>query len=386
MLKAYKYRLYPTEEQEELINKHIGASRFVYNLALECKTIAYAGSKTNLTCFDLIKQLPELKKECDWLKEINSQTLQAPIRNLDNGFTRFYKGVSDYPKYKSKWKGNQSFNIPQNIKLNLDKNLLHIPKFKNGIKVVIDRPTKGTIKQATISRKPTGKYFVSILCDTGEPCKQKQSIKEDNTIGIDLGVKTFLVTSDGLKIESPKYLQQLESKLKYTQRKYSKYKGKRTKQKLALIHERISNQRIDFLHKTSTKLVKENHSIAIEDLNVSGMLKNHCLAKSISDVSWSMFVSMLEYKSDWYGVNLLKIGRFEPSSKTCSSCGTIKKDLTLNERYWTCGGCCTKHDRDLNASINIKNFALKNSLSGTDRKSQNELPTLVGVMTSETQI
>lgn len=382
MLKANKYRIYPNEAQKVLLNKHIGASRFIFNLALETKTTAYAGSGVNLSCFDLIKQIPDLKKECEWLKEVNSQSLQAPIRNLDNAFTRFYKGQGNFPKYKSKWKGKQSFHIPQNVKV--EDGRLVIPKFKKkGIKINLHRPLEGTIKSATISRTPTGKYFVSILVETGKECLLKSKIEKETTVGVDLGIKDFLITSDGEVVDNPKYLRKSESKLKYIQRKYSKYKGKRTKHKLAKLHEKVANQRRDFLHKQSSKLVKESHSIAIEDLNVKGMMKNHCLAKSISDVGWSMFTTMLEYKCEWYGVNLLKIGRFEPSSKTCSNCGTVNKELTLKDREWTCKSCNTKHDRDINAAVNIKNFALRNHVFGTDTQTRNELPTLVGVMTSE---
>jgi len=383
MLKGFKYRIYPTEVQAELIDKHIGSSRFVYNLALETKTMAYAGNRVNLSCLDIIKQLPDLKKECSWLKEINSQSLQTPIRNLDNAFTRFYKGQGSFPKYKSKRKGKQSFHIPQNVIVENGK--LIIPKFKEGIDIVLHRETKGVIKSATISRTPTGKYFVSILCDTGEDCKSKPKIKREATVGIDLGIKDFLITSDGEVVDNPKYLRKVESRLKYLQRKYSKYKGKRIKHKLAKLHERVANQRRDFLHKESFKLVSENQTICIEDLNVKGMLKNHRLAKSISGVGWSMFTRMLECKCEWYGVNLLKIGRFEPSSKTCSNCGMVNKELTLKDREWTCNGCGTHHDRDINAAVNIKNFALRNKVSGTDTKTRNELPTLVGVLTSEAQ-
>ena len=384
MFKANKYRIYPNEIQKVLLNKHLGASRFIFNLALETKTTAYKSNGVNLSCFDLIKQLPDLKKECEWLKEINSQSLQAPIRNLDNAFTRFFKGQGNFPKYKSKWKGKQSFHIPQNVKVRDDR--LVIPKFKKkGIKIKLHRPLEGIIKSATISRTPTGKYFVSILCDTSTECLPKSKVQKETTLGIDLGIKDFLITSNGEVVDNPKYLKKSESKLKYIQRKYSKYKGKRTKNKLAKLHKKVANQRKDFLHKQSSKIVRENHSIAIEDLNVKGMLKNHCLAKSISDVGWSMFTTMLEYKCEWYGVNLLKIGRFEPSSKTCSNCGTVNKELTLKDREWTCKNCNTKHDRDINAAVNIKNFALKNYVSGMDTQTQNELSTLVEVLTSETQ-
>ena len=381
MLKSFKYRLYPTPEQSVLLNKHIGSSRFVYNLALETKQMAWAGNRVNLNCFDLIKQLPDLKKECEWLKEINSQSLQQPIRNLDNAFTRFFKGQGNFPKFKKKSNGG-SFNVPQSV--SLDNGKLIIPKFKKGIDIVLHRQINGEIRQATISRTQSGKYFVSILCETGEKVKPKAKVEENTTVGIDLGIKTFLVTSDGECFDNPKYLRKAQSKLKYVQRKYSKYKGKRTKQKLAILHEKVANKRKDFLHKTSSELIKNHDSLAIEDLAVSNMVKNHKLAQAISDVSWSTFVTMLEYKSEWYGKNILKIGRFEPSSKLCSCCGSINRELTLKDREWTCSNCNSLLDRDVNASINIKNFALKNHLSvGCRLKNRNELPAMVGVLTSE---
>lgn len=382
MLKTYKYRLYPTAKQDELINKHIGSVRFVYNLALETKQSAYAGTKVNLSVFDLIKQLPDLKSELPWLREINSQSLQFSIRNLDVAYTRFFKGLGNFPKYKSKHRGRQSFSCPQNVKLNGGG--LFIPKFQEGIKIVLHRPIKGEIRQATISRTPTGKYFVSILCDTGDPIPEKRPVTLETSVGVDLGIKSFLVTSEGEIFNNPKYLRKAESKLKFTQRKYSKNKGKRTKYRLVRLHEIVTNQRKDFLHKASTRLIRENQTICIEDLNIPGMLKNHNLAKSISDCSWGMFVDMLEYKAEWYGKNIIKIGRFEPSSKTCCECGYINHDLTLKDREWTCPSCGTVLDRDICAAINIQSFALNKHLSAEHRlKNQGELPTMVGALTPE---
>jgi putative transposase len=380
MLKSFKYKINPTKEQSILLNKHIGASRFVYNLALECKQIAWAGNKVNLSCFELQGQLKNLKTECEWLKEINSQSLQQSIINLDKAYTAFFKGQNGFPKFKKKTNGG-SFNVPQS--LSLENGKLFIPKFKKGIAIVLHRPIKGEIKQATISRTPTGKYFVSILCETGEPKKTKAIIKENTTVGIDLGIKTYLVSSDGKEFDNPKFLRKTQSKLKYVQRKYSRGKGKRAKHKLAMLHEKVANQRKDFLHKSSSELIKNHDSIAIEDLAVSSMIKNHKLAQSINDAGWSTFVAMLEYKAEWYGKNILKIGRFEPSSKLHANCGHINKDLTLKDREWICPKCGEVVLRDLNAAINVKSFALKNILSGTDRKNWNELPTLVGVLTSE---
>lgn len=383
MFKAFKYRLYPTEPQKELIAKHIGSSRFVYNLALETKNAAYISAKHNYSAFDLVKQLPELKKEFPWLKEVNSQSLQQAIQNMDIAFKKFFKGAG-FPKFKSKHRGKQSFAIPQNVIVKDD--FLIVPKFKEGIKMSLHRQTKGTIKSATITATPTGKYFVSILCDTKEELPSKAPIKENTTIGVDLGIKDFLITSDGKVVSNPKYLRKAQSKLKYAQRKYSKHKGKRTKKKLAKLHEKVVNKRKDFLHKVSTQLIRENQTIALETLAVKNMVKNHNLAQSISDASWSTFVTMLEYKANWYGKNILRIGQFAPSTKTCSNCGAINKELTLKDREWTCGSCSTALNRDVNAACNIKSFALKNHLSGEHRlKNQDELLTLVKVLTPEAQ-
>ena len=380
MLKGLKYRLYPTKSQKELIAKHIGSSRFVYNLALETKNTAYLGSKHNFSSFDLIKQLPELKKECEWLKEVNSQSLQQSIQNMDIAFKKFFKGAG-FPKFKKK-SNRGSFSIPQNVIV--ENNLLIIPKFKEGIDIILHREIKGTIKSATISVTPTDKYFVSILVDTNTEIPNKAPITESTTIGIDLGIKDFAITSDGEVFDNPKNLRKAQSKLKYVQRKYSKNKGKRTKKRLALLHEKIKNKRLDFLHKTSTKLIRENQTICLEDLAVNNMLKNHCLAQAIYDVSWSTFVTMLEYKANWHSKNILRIGRFAPSSKTCSNCGHINKELTLKDRSWTCPKCNSLLDRDVNAAINIKSFALKNNLSGEHTlKNQGKLPTLVGALSLE---
>lgn len=384
MLKAFKYRLYPSKEQAVLLNKHIGSVRFLYNLALETKQKAYAGNKVNLSRYDLQAQLIDLKKECEWLKEVNSQSLQVALMNLDAAYLRFFKGLSDFPNFKKK-SAKQSFKIPQSV--SVEGMHLMIPKFKEGINMVMERPVKGIIRQATISRTPTSKYFVSILCETGETVKQKATIKESTTVGIDLGIKTYLVASDGKEFDNPKFLHKAQSRLRYVQRKYSKYKGKRTKYRLVILHEKVANQRKDFLQKTSSMLISENQTICIEDLNISGMVKNHNLAGSISDASWGTFVTMLEYKAEWYGKNILRIGRFEASSKTCSFCGSINKELTLQDRKWTCKVCSSILDRDVNAAINIKNFALKNYLSVERRlKNQRELPTLAGVLISDTSL
>lgn len=380
MLKSFKYRIYPTDEQYELIKKHIDSCRFIYNLALETKQTAYIGYNKNLSCFDLIKQIPDLKKEFIWLKEINSQSLQQSVINLDKAFTSFFKGQNNYPNFKKK-SSRKSFNIPQNIKI--ENNKLIIPKFKKGIDVVLHREIKGEIRQATISINPSGKSFVSILCETNEVFKVKEKIKESTTIGIDLGINDFLITSDAEVFNNPRFLKNSISKIKYIHRKLSKHNGNRTRKKLTLLHEKITNKRRDFLHKTSTKLINNHDTFCIEDLSIKQMMTNSKLSQSISDVGWGMFINTLKYKSEWYGKNIIQIGRFDPSSKLCSYCGKTNNNLTLNDRTWTCE-CGKIHNRDINAAINIKNFGLKKYLSMEHRlKNHDELPTLVGAMTHE---
>ena len=355
MLKAFKYRIYPSKNQSVLIDKHFGCCRLVYNLALETRNDAYKSNEIYLSYYDLKKQLPALKKEFTWLKEINSQSLQNSLFNMDSAFRNFFQGRAKFPNFKKK-SSKQSFNVPQKVRI--ENNLLYIPKFKEGISINLHRSLKGTIKQATISKTPTGKYFASILCETYKEKEIKFNINSNKTIGIDVGIKSFLVSSNGLIIDNPSFLRKSLKKLKYAQKKFSKNKSKRRKLKVAKIHEKVAAQRKDFLQKLSSKIISDNQTIVIEDLNVKGMIKNHNLALSIADVGWSSFIRMLQYKADWYGNNIIQINRFEPTSKTCHVCKTINKDLTLKDRNWICKNCKTQHDRDLNAAINIKKAGL----------------------------
>lgn len=386
MLKAYQYRLMPTTEQATLINKHIGSCRFVYNLALETKNNAYATHRKNITCFDLISQLPELKKECEWLKEIDSQALQQSVINLDKAFTQFFKGHASFPAFKNKHSGT-SFRNPHGDKVEIKDGKISQPKFKEGIKIVIDRKFQGEIKNTTISRTPTGKYFVSVLVDNGEELPIKKIVTEQTAIGIDLGIKSFIVTSDGLKIDNPKHLKKQLSHLKYLSRQHSKkQKGSRNKnksrQKLALCHEKIANQRKDFLQKLSTELVKNHDTLCFETLQIENMVKNHKLAQSIQSSGWGMFVQMCKYKAEWNGKNILQIPTFQPSTKICSNCGTTNHTLTLADREWLCANCQTLHDRDINAAINIKNYSIRDC-GGVRRGKPVELPRLRGAVKQE---
>lgn len=360
MLRAYKYELRPTDQQKTQLSQAMGACRFVYNLALETKIKAYQSGKS-LSCFDLIKQLPDLKEEAIWLKEVPAQSLQQAISNLDKSFSNFFRGKSKFPKFHKK-SGKQSFRIPISIKVDFDKWQITLPKYGT-VSFNRDRVFTGINKQSTISKTPTERYFISILIDTGTPIPRKKLIHENTTVGIDLGLKHFAILSNGIKVDNPKYLFNGLKKLRIEQRSLSrKKKGskRREKQKLvvAKLYEKITNQRKDFLHKLSSEITNQFDSVAIENLNVSGMIQNHKLARSISDVGWGAFVEYLKYKAEWRGKNILQIGRFEPSSKMCT-CGAINNELKLHQREWVCESCGTVHDRDILAANNIKRFGLR---------------------------
>jgi putative transposase len=387
MLKGFKYRLYPTESQTILINKHIGSCRFVYNLALEVKNYAYATQRKNVSVFELMRQLTDLKNECRWLREVDSQALQQSLINLDKAFTQFFKGHASFPNFKNKY-ATQSFRNPHGYKVDIKDGRLYYPKFtKQGIKIIVDREFKGEIKNTTIIRTSTGKYFVSVLVATKKKMPAKKTINEKTAIGIDLGIKDFIVTSDGLKVTAPKHLQKSLSHLKYFSRQHSrKNKGsinrKKSQLKLALQHEKITNQRKDFLHKLSSELIKNHDTLCFETLQIENMVKNHKLAQAIKSSGWAMFVNMCKYKAEWNGKNILQIPTFQPSTKICSTCGHTNHTLTLADREWICANCNTLHDRDINAAINIKNYSLKNC-GGVRRKKPVELPTLAGALKQE---
>jgi len=363
MLTAYKYRIYPDEEQRELFLKHFGACRFIYNWSLEQKIKVYEIDKTTLSCYDLNDMLPDLKQEFKWLKEVNAQSLQQTNKNLDSAFKRFFREKKGFPKFKSRKNPVQSFNIPQNCKVDFDNNRVKLPKI-GWIKTKLSRSFDGILKTATVSMTTTGKFFISILVEDGKEIPEKEPFSYDTTIGIDVGISNFATMSDGTKIDNPKLLRNSIQRLNVLQKRMSKTKKgsknrDKARQKVALQYEKIANQRKDFLHKLTTSLVRDNQAIAVETLNVVGMMKNHHLAQAIGDASWSEFFRQLDYKSEWYGKTLLRIGRFEPSSKICNVCGSINHDLKLSDREWTCAVCGTLHDRDVNASINIKKFALQ---------------------------
>lgn len=373
MLKAYKYRLYPNTKQEELIRKHIGCCRFVFNYSLAEKIKAYEIKRKSLSQFDLNKLIPNLKNENVWLKEVNAQSLQQVNNHLDFAFKKFFREKKGFPNFKSKHNPIQSFTVPQNYNVDFKNKKITLPKI-GIVKAKTHRIFKGELKSATVSMTSTNKYFISILVEDGIGMPKQKKFKYNSTIGIDVGIASFATLSTGKKIENPKYLKNNLVRLIILQQRASKkQKGSKNRAKanlkVALLHEIIKNQRNDFLHKFTHKLVSENQAIAIETLNIKGMVQNHCLAQAISDASWSECFRQLRYKTMWTGKTLLEIGQFEPSTKICNFCGTINSTLELKDREWACFKCNTRHDRDINAAINIKKFALqKQNLIGTSPK------------------
>lgn len=357
MLKAYSYRLYPTQEQEQHFLQSFWCARFVYNNALDLKQRLYEEKKESISAYDLIKRLPLLKEEYEWLKVPDSQMLQQSILHMDSAYKRFFKEKKWYPKFKKRT-GRQSLSYTQGIKVFNDT--IQVPKIGK-VAYRKDRGFIGKVKTCTISKTPTNKYFISMLVDDSMEAPVKAQVKFTDILGIDLWIKEFAVLSNWERIANPKFLRENIARLKILQRRASrkvKWSANRRKANLKVVrmHERIANQRKDFLHKLSTRIVKNHDTIAMEDLNVKGMVKNHKLAQAISDVSWSEFRRMVGYKCEWYGKNLIIIDRFAPSSKLCT-CGYKNTELKLSDREWTCPSCGQIHDRDLLASQNIARFA-----------------------------
>ena len=367
MLRAYKYRIYPTDDQKVLLAKTFGCCRFVYNWALNLKIEVYKQEKKSVAYKEVQdRMVNELKKGNQWLTEVNSQALLNSIRNLDTAYKNFFRDTHavGFPRFKSR-KNKQSFQCPQHCSVDFKKGTITIPKAKD-IPAVLHRRFKGTVKTVTVSMTPSGRYFASVLVDTSIQELPASPVQSDTALGIDLGIKSLTVCSDGRTFENPKNLQRSLDRLKLLQKRLSrKQKGSANRNKarvrVARLQEHIANSRKDSLHKITHALTHDSQvrTICMEDLNVKGMQRNHHLAQAVGDASFGMFLTLLEYKCRWYGVNLMKIDRFAPSSKTCGKCGYVYKGLRLSERSWTCQECGTHHDRDFNAAHNIKEFGLR---------------------------
>ena len=370
--KAVKVQIYPRESDKELLAKHFGVRRFIFNKFLEIRQKEYLENKVSIgynACSTLVTEMKK-QPEYEWLNEVNSQSIQAALKDLDGAYDKFFRKISKFPKFKSKHNSRQSFKVPQFAKIDWEAKTLKIPKFKTPFK--FRGKYSGElikINSVTISKNASGKYFASIQGEFEIP--EKESTGE--IIGVDLGIKSLLIDSNGTEIKNERFLKKALKKIKYEQRQLSKKKkgsNSRNKQRkvLAKQYQKVTDQRNNYLHQVSTKLINDNQVIVLEDLAVKNMVKNHKLAQAISDVSWGSLVSMLKYKAIWYNRQVIQIDRFYPSSKTCSHCHHLMSSMDLSIREWVCPSCGTHHDRDVNAAKNILRQGL-NIMSGLGTKS-----------------
>ena len=367
MLKAVKVRIYPSIEQQSHLAQAFGCVRWVWNQSLATMSQTYKDTAKGISAFTMKKQIPVWKTEYEWLKQCYSQCLQSSVLNLSQAFINFFDGRAQYPTFKKR-QGRQSMQYPQNVKI-LSDSEIKFPGNLGVVKAKIHRDCVGTLRNVTISRMPDSRYYASLLMDDG--IDNPVTKVDGKAIGIDLGLLDFVVTSDGSKYQNPRHLKKHERNLKRKQRKLSRKKDKTTNRRrraklaVAKVHAKIARVRVDFRHKLSRKIVNKNQVIVVENLAVKNMVKNHNLAKSISDASWGMFCTMLKYKAETEGKVYLEVGRFFPSSHLCSNTLLSLPKMDLSVREFNCAHCGKRHDRDINAAINIRNEGLRILALGT---------------------
>lgn len=361
MLKAVKVRIYPTDSQQAHLAQAFGCARWVWNQSLSVMSLTYKETGKGVSAFDMKKQIPFWKAEHDWLKTCYSQCLQQSVLNLSQAFINFFDGRAQYPTFKSKF-DRQSLQYPANVKV-LSQAQIKFPGNLGIVKARVHRDVTGKLRTVTVSRMPDGRYYASLLVEDG--IDKPESSSDGKAIGIDLGLIDFAVTSDGSKYQNPRHLKKHLGNLKRKQRKLSRKKdkttSKRRKAKLAVakVHSKIARVRCDFLHKLSRKTVNENQVIVVENLAVKNMVKNHNLAQAISDAGWGTFCTMLKYKAEFEGKIYLEIGRFFPSSHLCNMTLLPVPKMDLSVRSFECPHCNERHERDVNAAINIRNEGLR---------------------------
>ena len=361
MLKAIKIRIYPTVEQVDFINKQLGCCRFVYNNCLAFRKDSYQNEHVSFSSSSAVKHITVLKKDNEWLKDVHSKVLQQSVRDMNQAYDNFFKRHKGFPKFKSKHDNRQSCRFPKDAFIGVRGNRIDLIKVLKDIHFKCSRNderylnrNQDKVKSITLNKEPNGKFYLSVLID--KPLRQVP--QSSSMVGLDLGIKDFAVTSDGQVIENFHFKKNEESRLKRLQRQISKkIVGSKNREKARLrfakLNEKIRNRKLNFLHDVTNHLIDENQVIVMEDLNVKGMVRNHKLAESISEVNWGEFRRILTYKAAWHGRQLVFIDRFYPSSKRCNHCGYIYKELTLKDRQWVCPECGSLIDRDYNAALNI---------------------------------
>ena len=380
MIHAYKYKLKPTIKQRKKLSQTFGSVRFIYNWGLNRKKEAWEKNKEKISYGQLSKELTALKKdgEHEWLTNCSSVALQQSLRNLDNAYTRFFKEKKGCPKFKSKKNSNDSAKFISGVHFDFNEMRVDIPRVGKVkfLKNQVFDENQVKIGTLTVSRDKCGDYWCAIVVEDNKPQVEKAEICEETAVGIDLGIKDYAILSDGTKYDNPQFLERELAHLATLQQRFAKtQKGSKRHEKMrvkiAKLHRKIRNKRADYLHKMSTDIVQRFDTICLEDLNITGMVQNHNLARAITSVAWNEFNRQLKYKSDWRGKNVVLIDRFDPSSKKCSVCGYVNNELTLNDRKWTCPQCGEHHDRDVNAAINIRNFGLQKNGKQNTNETQN---------------